>query len=87
MDLLSQDFLFGIVGGLIITLLPFINRALDKFTSSKGAQIGFIIVETIEALEDGKLTRDEVEGIMDNIKQYLNRLEAGVTAEPPNPER
>jgi hypothetical protein len=87
MDLLSQDFLFGIVGGLIISLLPFINRALDKFTSSKGARIGFIIVETIEALEDGKLTRNEVEGIIDQVRRYLKRLESGVTAEPEPPNQ
>jgi len=84
MDFLSQDFLFGIAGGLVVSLLPFINRSLDKITSSKGAKVGFIIVETIEALEDGKLTRDEVEGIIDNVRRYLKRLESSVTAEPPD---
>ena len=84
MDLLSQDFFFGLAGGVVVSLLPFVNRTLDKITSSKGARVGFIIVETIEALEDGRLTRDEVEGIIENIRQYLKRLESGVTAEPPN---
>jgi hypothetical protein len=87
MDLLSQDFLFGIAGGVVVSLLPFVNRTLDKITSSKGARVGFIIVETIEALEDGRLTRDEVEGIIENIRQYLKRLESGVTAEPEPPNR
>ena len=85
MDLLSQDFFFGITGGLVVSLLPFINRTLDKVTSSKGARVGFIIVETIEALEDGKLSRQEVEDIIETVRQYLQRLK-GVTAEPEPPD-
>jgi len=71
---MNWDLMLGLGSGVAIGLLPFVNRALDKLTSSKGAKIGFIIVETIEALEDGKLTPEELEEILETVRRYLFRL-------------
>jgi len=71
---INWDLMIGLTTEITVAFLPFINRALDKFTSSKGAKIGFILVETIEALEDGKLTEAELESILELIRRYLFRL-------------
>ena len=66
----------GIVGTTVLNLIPFINRKLDKITSSKGAQIGFYIIEVIEAFEDGKLTKEEVERSIENLKLLLDDIQS-----------
>jgi len=71
---INWDLIMGLTTGVAVAFLPFMNRALDKLTSSKGAKIGFILVETIEALEDGKLTEEELEKILELIRHYLFRL-------------
>lgn len=64
----------GIITTALINLIPIVNRKLDKITSSKGAQIAFYIIEIVEAFEDGKLTKDEVERSIDNLKLLLEDI-------------
>jgi len=71
---ISPELVAGVLGGVLVSLLPFINRNLDKLTSSKGAKIGFIVVETIEALEDGRLTPEELDRILEAVRRYMMRL-------------
>jgi len=65
----------GIIGTSLINLIPFVNRRLDKITSSQGAQIAFYFVEVVEAFEDGKLTKEEVERTIDNLKLLLDDIQ------------
>ncbi|NBD16816.1 MAG: hypothetical protein GVY04_11965 [Cyanobacteria bacterium] len=56
LNFIDSDLVMGLISGLAINFIPFVNRRLDKATSSYAGKIAFFIVETVEAFEDGKIT-------------------------------
>jgi len=75
LDFIDPNLVLGLVSGLAINFIPFVNRRLDKATSSYAGKIVFFIVETVEAFEDGKITKAEVTSAITRLKELVEELE------------
>ena len=64
-----QESFLTFIGTVMIGLLPFVNRFLDKLTSNRIVEDLFWL---ISQLEDGKLTEEELDETVKKIKKYLN---------------
>lgn len=73
-DLFSLDLILGFLSALSIAFIPVVNRSLDKATSSPTGKLLFFIVETVEAFEDGKLSKKEVEDAIEQLRELVNEL-------------
>lgn len=76
LDFIEPDLVLGLISGLAINLIPVVNRRLDKATSSYAGRIVFFIVEVVEAFEDGKVTKEEVNRAIARLKEIVEELES-----------
>ncbi len=74
MNIIQSDAFIGFLSGVLINLLPFVNRNLDKLTSSYAAKVIFFLVETVEAFEDGKLTKEEVNRAFREAESLIDHM-------------
>lgn len=82
MDFINTDVILGLASGIIINFLPFINRRLDKLTSSQAGKIGFFIIETLESFGKGKITKAEVDDAIAQLKTIIDQYEKNRTNQP-----
>jgi len=73
-DLFSLDLILGFISAFALALIPIVNRYLDKATSSTTGKLLFFIVETVEAFDDGKLSKKEVEDAIERLRELVNEL-------------
>lgn len=63
-----QELFMGMLASLAFSALPFVNRFLDRVTSSQMSKDLFWLMKKFE---DGKLTKDELKQITEKIYDQL----------------